>query len=376
MLDCEKCEPCETDAVVVCDELETADPAKRIVVEDESSCKASIKEPDDVSLLQNIDSDVAWRNGSQSKQISIPLLQDQDIDNAPKIVVIENDGTVKNWQPSNVGDNFLAYWDGTQFTIGTLLSLLPAGDGVFVKNGASFSFQNGINGQYLTISGGNIQFQTVSPATPASGVIMCYGGTVAPAGWLLCDGAAYGRTLLDPSPQPVLFGILGTIYGAGNGTTTFNIPDLRGVFLRGLDSGRGVDPLRAIGTQQSNGFQSHNHGGSVGAELSHTHTLVGNTGGQSANHTHFIAADVRTTNPVTSTNYLARERPGSLIDSYDFAGTATAATIGKTSGISSGHTHSFSGTSGPGSSHNHSISPYGGSETRPVNLALNWIIKT
>jgi len=318
--------------------------------------------------LQNIDGDVYWRSGSAAKQISIPLLQDQDIDNAPKIVVIENDGTVKNWQPSNVGDNFLAYWDGTQFTIGTLLSLLPTGDGVFVKSGASFSFQNGINGQYLTISGGNIQFQTVSPATPASGVIMCYGGTVAPAGWLLCDGAVYGRTLLDPSPQPVLFGILGTIYGAGNGTTTFNIPDLRGVFLRGLDNGRGVDPLRVLGSQQPHGFQSHNHGGSTVPESSHTHTLSGNTSGQSADHKHFAVGNIGSGSTLTSTNQIARGQ--------DLEGTTTDATIGLTSGISSGHTHSFSGTSGPGSSHNHSISPYGGSETRPVNLALNWIIKT
>lgn len=372
MSDCVQCDPCETDIPVVCEELEFIDPAKRIVVETEESCKAVMAEASEVSIFQ----DVEWNSGSQTDPITIPLLQDHDIDNAPKIVVIENDGTLKNWQPSNFGDNFLAYWNGAQFTIGTLLSFLPAGDGVFVKNGVSFSFQNGINGQYLKISGGTIQFQTISGATPESGVIMCYAGTVAPYGWLLCDGTAYGRTLSDPSPQPTLFGILGTIYGAGDGITTFNIPDLRGVFLRGLDNGRGVDPIRAIGTQQPSLFQTHNHAGVVGSESSHTHTVSGNTQGQSADHKHFVVANIVSTSLLTSTNQIAKEKPGSFPLEYTLEGTTAAATLGLTSGISSGHTHSFSGTSGPGSSHNHSITSYGGSETRPVNLALNWIIKT
>jgi microcystin-dependent protein len=51
-------------------------------------------------------------------------------------------------------------------------------------------------------------------------------------GWLKCNGAAVSR-----STYAVLFAAIGTLYGAGDGTTTFNLPDYRGEFLRGLDDG-------------------------------------------------------------------------------------------------------------------------------------------
>lgn len=67
----------------------------------------------------------------------------------------------------------------------------------------------------------------------------------APTGWLICDGAAISRTTYAG-----LFSAIGTTYGAGNGTTTFNVPDLRGEFVRGFDGGRGVDPSRVFGSSQ------------------------------------------------------------------------------------------------------------------------------
>jgi microcystin-dependent protein len=79
-----------------------------------------------------------------------------------------------------------------------------------------------------------------------------YAGTTPPAGWLLCDGASVSRTTYAN-----LFAAIGTTYG-GTGTV-FNLPDLRGVFLRGLDNGRGVDPGRTLGTQQADAFKAHNH---------------------------------------------------------------------------------------------------------------------
>ena len=51
----------------------------------------------------------------------------------------------------------------------------------------------------------------------------------------------------------------GTRFGAGDGSTTFNIPDLRGEFLRGWDNGRGVDNGRALGSSQTDAFKSHTH---------------------------------------------------------------------------------------------------------------------
>lgn len=78
----------------------------------------------------------------------------------------------------------------------------------------------------------------------------------APSGWLVADGSAVSRTT-----YAALFSAIGSLYGAGNGTTTFNLPDLRGEFVRGADMGRGVDVGRAIGSAQGQAIQSHTHGG-------------------------------------------------------------------------------------------------------------------
>lgn len=94
---------------------------------------------------------------------------------------------------------------------------------------------------------------------PASGVkagtVAHFAASSAPAGWLKANGAAVSRTLYAG-----LFAAIGTTYGAGDGATTFNLPDLRGEFLRGLDDGRGVDAARAIGSPQSAQNQTHTHG--------------------------------------------------------------------------------------------------------------------
>ena len=87
-----------------------------------------------------------------------------------------------------------------------------------------------------------------------AGEIVHYAGATAPVGWLKCNGAAVSR-----STYAVLFAAIGTLYGAGDGTTTFNLPDYRGEFLRGLDDGRGVDASRALGSFQADNFKSHTH---------------------------------------------------------------------------------------------------------------------
>lgn len=60
------------------------------------------------------------------------------------------------------------------------------------------------------------------------GIINAFGGTTAPEGWLLCQGQAISRT-----EYADLFAVIGTNFGSGDGSTTFNLPDLRGEFLRG-----------------------------------------------------------------------------------------------------------------------------------------------
>lgn len=101
------------------------------------------------------------------------------------------------------------------------------------------------------------------------GTIQAFGGTNIPAGWLLCDGRVINRTDL-----PRLFEAIGTSWGnSPNGTNTFNLPDLRGVFLRGVDFGANRDPDKAtrtslgangntgnqVGSFQLDAFQGHAH---------------------------------------------------------------------------------------------------------------------
>ena len=67
-----------------------------------------------------------------------------------------------------------------------------------------------------------------------TGAILPYGVTAAPTGYKLCDGSAHTRTGTSTS---ALFTVIGTLYGVGNGSTTFNVPDLAGKFMAGIGSG-------------------------------------------------------------------------------------------------------------------------------------------
>lgn len=78
------------------------------------------------------------------------------------------------------------------------------------------------------------------------GAFMGFMSEAAPAGFLKCNGALVSR-----STYAALFAVLGTRFGAGDGSTTFALPDLRGEFLRGWDDGRGVDAGRALGSAQA-----------------------------------------------------------------------------------------------------------------------------
>nr|WP_239375313.1 phage tail protein [Snodgrassella gandavensis] len=73
----------------------------------------------------------------------------------------------------------------------------------------------------------------------------------APTGWLKANGATVSRTAYAG-----LFAVLGTYYGAGDGSTTFNLPDLRGEFIRSYDDRRGVDPGRWLGRRQGDAIRN------------------------------------------------------------------------------------------------------------------------
>ncbi|OWY40346.1 hypothetical protein CEK28_04910 [Xenophilus sp. AP218F] len=95
----------------------------------------------------------------------------------------------------------------------------------------------------------------ISTVVAPPGKVSHFAMTAPPAGWVKCDGA-----LLSRAAYPALFAAIGTTFGAGDGKTTFGVPDLRGEFVRGWDDGRGVDSSRAFGSSQSGQNQSHEHG--------------------------------------------------------------------------------------------------------------------
>ena len=87
-----------------------------------------------------------------------------------------------------------------------------------------------------------------------AGAMLPFAMSSAPTGWLKCNGAAVSRTTYSR-----LFTAIGTTFGTGDGSTTFNLPDLRGEFVRGWDDGRGIDAGRAFGSLQLDAYQAHTH---------------------------------------------------------------------------------------------------------------------
>ncbi|GIK64831.1 MAG: hypothetical protein BroJett018_26250 [Chloroflexota bacterium] len=138
---------------------------------------------------------------------------------------------------------------------------------------AAFDSTGASNGYVLTANGsGGAAWQGFNGVP--TGAILPFGGTSAPSGWLLCDGSAINRTT-----YATLFATIGTAFGVGNGSTTFNLPDLRGRFPLGKDDMNGTSANRvtaaAADTLGGSGgvevvaltvaqLPAHNHGGVIG----------------------------------------------------------------------------------------------------------------
>jgi microcystin-dependent protein len=102
----------------------------------------------------------------------------------------------------------------------------------------------------------------------APGTLAFYGGNVLPSGWLLCDGSAVSRTTYAQLFSAVG---LGKLFGGGDGSTTFNLPDFRGRFPIGVVTG---DPTAAgsIGAYETSNSGGHPSGAADTSRLQHTHT--------------------------------------------------------------------------------------------------------
>jgi hypothetical protein len=199
-----------------------------------------------------------------------------------------------------------------------------------------------------TVVDGSITYAKLAPSAQAAtvppGAVMAYDGSLAPAGWLLCDGSAVSRTTYSG-----LFAVMGINHGSGDGTSTFNLPDYRGRFLRGQDQGTGRDPdAGSRGTMNAGG----NIGDAIGSVEGGATHMPGNpfVTTVSGAHTHKYLRPLHGWGDQSGSNGVPWVIAG---DQYG--------TTGQPEGTSDGaHSHGIVG---------------GDNETRPVNASVNFIIK-
>lgn len=209
------------------------------------------------------------------------------------------------------------------------------------------------------------------------GMIAYFPWSSVPAGWLKANGAAVSRTA-----YAALFNAIWTRYGDGDGFNTFNLPDLRGEFIRSWDDGRNVDTGRAIGSSQSGAIQLHNHSGSAESSGNHNHTATTASAGNH-NHTATIGSAGSHTHQVLDSN-----TQGTSMGIFHYAERGTINNQGYNEVSSAGeHTHTINiATSGAhthnttvanGGTHTHAITinSTGSNETRPRNIAMLACIK-
>lgn len=240
--------------------------------------------------------------------------------------------------------------------------------------------------------------QNASP----TGIISAFAGISAdvPEGWLLCDGREVSRT-----EYARLFNVIGVTYGEGNGSTTFNIPDLRGCFPLGLSTSymlgqTGGETSHILTTNEmpshTHTQNSHNHSVTVNSGGSHTHTAT-----TSSNGLHSHSGTTASAGAHTHPQNAATSEGGDLDVNYDIDGYVYSSGRSVAQGINTAsagaHTHSFSTnstgahthtlTTSSNGSHNHSGSigsttatnqNTGGGQAHnnmPPYLVVNYIIK-
>jgi len=178
---------------------------------------------------------------------------------------------------------------------------------------------------------GNLSFAALPQAVP-TGSVHLMASTTAPSGYLKCNGSAVSRTTYAD-----LFAEIGTAFGAGDGSSTFNVPDLRGEFVRGWADNGSVDSGRNFGSSQSDQNAQHNHSATATSSVT------------DPGHFHNVA-------------YSNSDSGDGVIEE---------------SGVGfSGFEPTETATTGISVSTSVSVANQGGSEARPRNIAMMYVIKT
>lgn len=235
-----------------------------------------------------------------------------------------------------------------------------------------------------TIYAHNGSAWAVAESSLPAGTVVQWTTNTAPGNWLICDGTAVSRTT-----YATLFAAIGTTYGVGNGSTTFNLPDMRGRVVVGKNTGTfatlggtgGAETVTLDVTQipsHTHTQDAHSHTGSTSSDGNHSHSIsvtggahthalpLGQQGGQNANDIAYRSG--------TSNGYDGAFRTGFESTGSGYNSSLTTHTHSATASTTGAHTHTFTTSSvvatnqytGGGGAHTN-LQPY---------VTLNYIIKT
>jgi microcystin-dependent protein len=204
-----------------------------------------------------------------------------------------------------------------------------------------------------TVGYAQLSADVTTTITP-TGVIHMWPTGTAPTGFLLCDGTSVSRTTYN-----TLYVLIGTTFGAGNGSTTFNLPNYVNRFPIGAGS---TAALGAVGGSADAIVVSHTHtfSGTTAADGAHSHTIT------DPGHKHTTSVDNHMLFDGNGSQTIAYGGPGSY-PSQTF--TMNNNTTGITINTSTTHTHAYSGTTA-------SVGASGTNANLPPYLGINFIIKT